>query len=81
MSKLAPVRFVDVAIEDVTPRVQRPAAQLKAMASNTAVMIALDPSSEDEAFAGHVDGAIAIADGLMGGAVVYGYVSGTRPPR
>jgi tocopherol O-methyltransferase len=76
--------FVDVTIKDLTTQVKRSAEQILAAASNRLLVMKLDAAvghAESALFEGHVRGAIACSQGLLNGAITYGFVAARRPPR
>jgi tocopherol O-methyltransferase len=71
--------FEDVEVKDLTPLARRSAEQLKAMATNGALVMRLQHAIDgkrDEDYEGHVRGAIAMSEALLCGAARYGFVSG-----
>jgi tocopherol O-methyltransferase len=76
--------FVDVITEDLTAKVARSAAALRAMATNRKLQLRVEKamlSKDAPLLEGHVDAAIGAVDGMESGSVTYGYVGAVRPPR
>jgi cyclopropane fatty-acyl-phospholipid synthase-like methyltransferase len=81
---LGEIGFVDVSTEDLTAKVARSAAALRAMATNRKLQLRVEKvmlGAELPLLEGHVDAAIGAVDGMESGSVTYGYVGGVRPPR
>lgn len=66
---------------DVTPMAVRSAEQMKAMASNSLMILklsrAMDPTKSDPIYEGHVRAGIAAAEGIIGGGIPYGVITAT----